>query len=474
MRCIALAQAWRRACGSAIFVSAEITSALEARITGKRFQFVRLNAMPGSTEDAARTVEIARMENASWVVADGYHFGQNYQCIVKATGLSLLLLDDCGHAEHYSADFVLNQNLLAREELYKNREPHTRLLLGTQYVLLREEFFAYRGWQREIPVVARKLLITLGGADHENVTHKVIQALVGLRNLRTTVVVGGSNAHLDKLKLEISNLKSEIRLVVDATNMPELMAQVDVAIASGGITLWELAFMGVPTVVLVLAENQRAIAATMDTANAARQSSVERLEADVTDLLGDTELRRALNERGRQLVDSYGAGRVVTCLCAAGLELRRVRPEDSRLLWEWANEPEVRAVSFWTAPITWEVHQKWFAEHVNSPNCLFYFATNSNNEPVGQIRYDISGATAVVSISLDKQMRRGGNGSALIRRGSEQCFADSSVNLICAFTKLENEPSVRAFLKAGFTDDGMIKTGTTVMRRFVMRRECIP
>lgn len=473
MRCLALAQAWRRSGGSAIFASAEITAALEARLTGEGFQCVRISVTPGTKENAVKTGELAKSQNASWVVADSYNFGLDYQRGIKAAGLRLLFLDDYGHAGEYVADLVLNQNITADAALYTRRAPYTRLLLGTRYALLRGEFLCWRDWKREIPAEARKVLVTLGGSDPDNVTGKVIAALRQFSEIETKIVIGGSNPHLEQLKSEIGNPKSEIELVVDATNMPELMVWADVAIAAGGTTSWELAFMGLPSLVLVLAENQRGIAAALSAANAARQTTPERLVADLEDLLSNDEIRRVLSQQGRQLVDGHGVSRVATCISAAGLELRRARAEDCRLVWEWANEPEARAVSLSTALILWEVHQEWFAEHVNSPACLFYLATNSHQALVGQIRFDINDMNALISVSLAKEARGRGYGTALIRLGSEQCFADSEVNLIRAFIKPDNETSVRAFLKAGFTDDGIAEMAGRIMRQFVLVREWI-
>jgi UDP-2,4-diacetamido-2,4,6-trideoxy-beta-L-altropyranose hydrolase len=473
MRCLALAQAWRRSGGSAIFASAEITDALESRLGEDGFQSVRLSVTPGTIEDAAKTTDLAKSQNASWVVADSYKLGVEYQRAIKSYGLRLLFLDDYGHAGEYVADLVLNQNLTADTALYARRATYTRLLLGTRYALLREEFLRWRDWQREVPAVARKVLVTLGGSDPDNVTIKVIQALKQFSEIETKVVIGGSNPHLEQLKSEVGSQKSEIELVVEATNMPELMAWADVAIAAGGTTSWELAFMGLPNLVLVLAENQRGITVALDAANAARQTTIERLAAALEDFLRNCELRRVLSRQGRQLVDGYGVSRVATCLYAAGLKLRRVQSQDCRLIWEWANEPETRAVSLSTALIPWEVHQKWFAEHMKSPACLFYLASNSHQALVGQVRFDIKDVNAVVSVSLAKEARGRGYGAALIRRGSEQCFADSGINLIRALIKPDNGNSVRAFLKAGFSDDGNVEVAGRTMRQFALRRERI-
>ena len=317
MRCLALAQAWRQTGGSAVFASSEMTDALEARLTSEGFQSTRLAVTPGTEEDATKTAELARHQNASWVVADGYHLGLQFQQIIKAAGLRLLLLDDYGHAEEYVADLVLNQNLAADASLYEKRAPHTRLLLGTRYALLREEFLRWSGWKREIPAVARKVLVTLGGSDPDNVTGKVIQSLAGFSDLEITVVVGGSNPHLETLQLKIKNQKSKINIVVNANNMPELMAWADVAIAAGGSTSWELAFMGLPSLVLTLADNQAAICTALEsrgvsiTLGSPNLDAIQSLAPKIQAVLSEHEQRTLMCTLGRHLVDGCGSARVV-------------------------------------------------------------------------------------------------------------------------------------------------------------------
>jgi UDP-2,4-diacetamido-2,4,6-trideoxy-beta-L-altropyranose hydrolase len=317
MRCLALAQAWRRSGGSAIFASAEITAALKARLANEGFQCVHLAVMPGSNDDSAITGELAKSHNAEWIVADGYQFGLAYQRGIKDAGLRLLMLDDYGHAEEYVADLVLNQNLAADPTLYARRAPHTRLLLGTRYALLREEFLSWRDWQRGIPAVGRKVLVSLGGSDPDNVTANVIQALAGSEDLEIVVVVGGSNPHLETLQSKIQIPRSRISLVVDATNMPELMAWADVAIAAGGSTSWELAFMGLPSLVLTIADNQIAISTALEsrglsiTLASPNQQSSRSLSPAIQAILSNHEQRSCMNTLGRHLVDGCGSGRVV-------------------------------------------------------------------------------------------------------------------------------------------------------------------
>ena len=140
MRCLALAQALQDAGGHAIFAVADATPALEERLRMEKVEHLRPKVIPGSPDDAKETVELAQKKNASWVVVDGYHFGAEYQSLLKAAGLKLLFVDDNGHGESYSADLVLNQNTHARPGLYRKRDPQTRLLLGPRYAMLRREF----------------------------------------------------------------------------------------------------------------------------------------------------------------------------------------------------------------------------------------------------------------------------------------------------------------------------------------------
>lgn len=245
MRCLALAQAWQDAGGEVSFVAAMLVPALAARLEAEKVQVVRLNVAPGSADDAAQTIHLAREMGVTWVVVDGYHFDGGYQRAVKDAGLKLLCIDDNGDVDHYYADVVLNQNPHANPAMYASRESYTQLLLGTRYVLLRREFLKWRNWKREVPDIARRVLVTMGGSDPDNVTLKAIQALsqVEVDGLEATVVIGAGNPHTRELIDAARASRVPIRLETDALDMPELMAWADIAVSTAGGTLWELLFM---------------------------------------------------------------------------------------------------------------------------------------------------------------------------------------------------------------------------------------
>lgn len=321
MRCLALAEPWLQGGGNITFVSAKLPSALAKRIKISGIQLQSLSAPPGGEADAKELAQIAKKQKADWVVVDGYHFEANYQRELKNAGLRFLFFDDFGHAKHYCADFVLNQNLGAGENLYSSRESFTKLLLGARFVQLRNEFSKWRDWRRTIPPQTKKILVTLGGSDSENVTLKVVQAIQQISDLKfeAAIVIGGSNPHGEELK-SVTQSSPAIRLIQDAENMPELMAEADLAIAAGGTTAWELAFMGLPALMMVMADNQRSNAEQLQSAGVARNLGwhkdlpPEKIAQQMGSLSDDFLTRGKMSRCGKELVDGLGSERVMSCL----------------------------------------------------------------------------------------------------------------------------------------------------------------
>ena len=324
MRCLALAQAWQDAGGDVLFVSAASTPGIDARLRDESMEMLCLPVPPGSTDDACETARIARRRDAACVV-DGYHFGGDYQRAIRRAGVRLLAIDDHGHAEHYWADLVLNQNIHAHPGLYRRRQPGTRLLLGSRYVLLRREF---RRWafERRIPPVARRVLVTMGGSDPDNATLQVLEALepLDIEGLAATVIAGSSNPHLASLRAFAATARISIRLERGVTDMPKWMAWCDAAITSAGSTTWELAHLGVPGLTLILADNQersarllaeRGVFATLGWASAVERRTL--CEA-TRRLLLSPERRKKQSDAAAALVDAQGVIRVMENLVGQG------------------------------------------------------------------------------------------------------------------------------------------------------------
>jgi RimJ/RimL family protein N-acetyltransferase len=306
--------------------------------------------------------------------------------------------------------------------------------------------------------VATKVLVTLGGTDADNVTSKVIQALrkISLEGLEAIVVVGDSNPHQAELRAALAGKGDALCLQTSVTDMADLMAWADVAVAAGGTTSWERALMGLPSLVIILADNQREIAEASERVGIGwnlgphQLLSVSATAGSLERLMKDAGTRARMARRGSELVDGQGAVRVVRELRDAHIRLRPADAHDCRLIWEWANEPAVRAVSFATDPIPWDRHQQWFAAQLNDAGCAFYVAENEAGVPIGQVRCDMNGKVAVISISLDQRFRGAGYGTKLIRKGCETLFERGNIDTIHAFIRPGNAASFKAFERAGF------------------------
>jgi len=460
MRCLALAQAWQDAGGNAIFAMAETTPAIELRLQSDRFDVVRVLVSAGSPEDSAQTVDLARREGATWVVVDGYQFDSGFQVVLKDAGLRVLFVDDNGNAAPYSADIVLNQNVHASEKLYRDRATHLRLLLGPRYVMLRREFAFWRTHKRETAPAARRVLVTMGGSDPDNVTEPILRVLLGQPELELTVVAGGSNPHFSRLDRLVEGANGPVRLFKDVLDMPALMVWADVAVAGAGTTSWEMCMMGLPAILCVLAPNQERIASELSRLGAAIEvgyaagTPSDKVEAALRELFQSETARRLMSQRGRDIVDGRGVERVVAFLWGDPA-IRRTTESDCRNFWEWANDPEARAVSFTKESSPWERYVDWFRSSLRDPRSILYTAINREGRAIGMVRYQLEGSRAILSINLGAAFRGRGNGRKILFLATEELFQRSDTSVIDAYVSVSNQRSIHLFEGGGFRNVGI-------------------
>jgi RimJ/RimL family protein N-acetyltransferase len=124
------------------------------------------------------------------------------------------------------------------------------------------------------------------------------------------------------------------------------------------------------------------------------------------------------------------------------------------MIWQWANDPDVRAVSFAPEPIAYADHVEWFETRLADIDCLMYIAeditADGHPAPVGQVRFERRGQQAVISVSLDRQFRARGHGARIIELACRAYLAATDTQIINAYIKADNAASLAAFKKAGF------------------------
>ena len=465
MRCLALAQAWRERGGNVILVSAHLSPPLLDRLNSEGVLPHVMESQPGSSDDAMTTTRVALKYNAEWLVLDGYHFSSEFRKVLKQGQSRLLVIDDLGDTDMSDADVVLNQNVYAEQTLYARCASNCRRLLGSTYTLLRREFWATPPTARSFPTVARRVLITFGGSDPDNFTQRVAVALQGIQETRLHLmfIVGAGNPHLASLHALMHELRKthDVELLVNPPNLAEIMRSADVAISAAGATSWELAYLGVPSMLIAIAHNQEGIARRMHELGAAISLSSTSdpfnsvAVSHIRELLGSSQKRQRLSETACRLIDGRGAWRVAEALAAYPLQLRRATADDAHLLWEWANDPSTRQASYRSNHIPWEEHLSWFQRRMASPDiCAFYIATTGSGQSVGTVRFDRDGDVAEMSLTLAPQARGKGWGAKLIRLSGFQVVDERFCREVFGHVKASNTASLMAFRRAGFRECG--------------------
>lgn len=213
-----------------------------------------------SVQDAKETVESVKDIVIDWLIIDSYGIDIVWEKYVSHFAKRLMVIDDLANRNHF-CDLLLDQNYapnyLSRYEglLASNCRP----LLGPDYALLKKEFVKSKR-RKENGNTTPKLFLFLSGSEETNfICYQVVEALfVAFKDkIEIDVVIGKG----DSYRLDIEKLVAKFKKGALYSNLPHLgnlMSQADIAIGSGGIATWERMFMGLPSIVISLADNQLA------------------------------------------------------------------------------------------------------------------------------------------------------------------------------------------------------------------------
>ncbi|MDO8769893.1 MAG: UDP-2,4-diacetamido-2,4,6-trideoxy-beta-L-altropyranose hydrolase [Burkholderiaceae bacterium] len=226
--------------------------------------------------DAQQTGAILASLQPDWLVVDHYALDQRWEEALAPHYRKLLVIDDLADRPH-RCNLLLDQNMGSQPEHYAQWVPaHCRVLTGPQYALLRPEFAALRPYslqRRQAQPALRQLFITMGGVDLPNATGQVLQALKACalpQETRITVVMGLTAPWLHNVQALAAQMPWPTEVVVNVNDMAQRMADSDLAIGAAGSTSWERCCLGLPTLMVVLAENQQPGAQALEAAHAAR------------------------------------------------------------------------------------------------------------------------------------------------------------------------------------------------------------
>lgn len=279
--------------------------------------------------DAQQTVEVLAANPVDWLVVDHYVLDVRWEGRLRPFCGRLLAIDDLADRAH-DCDLLLDQNLGRLADDYaRYLTPECRLLIGPRYALLRPEFAALRADSLARRAIARptRLLISMGGVDKEDATSTVLDALRGAAlpaDSRITVLLGPHAPWKSRVSEFARKLQWPTEVLVNVGNIAQLMADSDLAIGAAGTTAWERCCLGLPTLTLVLGDNQRSGASALQAAGAVVLLAIgidfaAHLHAALRTLQNQTMLRD-MQAACAAITDGNGAERLVT-------ELFRAHPD---------------------------------------------------------------------------------------------------------------------------------------------------
>jgi UDP-2,4-diacetamido-2,4,6-trideoxy-beta-L-altropyranose hydrolase len=412
----------------------------------------------GSEEQDAEETVAALAAGADWVVADHYALSPLWENIVRSGGRKLLAMDDLGR--HHAADILLDQNFsLDPEARYRGRlNANCQTLLGPRFALLHQAYADSARTPRPTNERVRRIFVFYGGADPSGMTLKTLTALAhpAFSEVAIDVVVGPMNPHASAIAA-LASQRANIVLHAPRPTLVELLERADLALGAGGGNTWERCCLGVPAIVVSIADNQVPASKDLDRLGvihylgpdaAAREHTIRDA---VSTLAANAAMRDDMATKGRQLTDGRGAERVAELLLPTDigkLRLRPARAEDAPFYFHLVNDPEVRRQSFNSAPVLWQNHLRWLESKLGDPSARL-LVLEAAGLPVGQIRFDIADRRANIDYSLDPWVRGRGWGAALMERGL-QAIAEEPIDEVTGHVKRENLGSCAVFEKLGF------------------------
>lgn len=484
-RCLALAQALRQRGATCRFVCRDHPGNLIERVRQSGFEAFVL-PMTSYMHHRDSTLDQSALEHAlwlgsdwqadavqtkaaiadfelDWLVVDHYALDHRWEASMRSHCKKIMVIDDLADRIH-DCDLLLDQNLVENQNhRYNCLVPvHCLRLIGSDYALLQPQYAELHPRTLARSGRVRRILVSFGGLDCQNLTKIAIESFLALKrsDISLDVVANPASPFLAQLHEQVKG-HGNITLHEGLLSLADLMARADLAVGAGGTTTWERLCLGLPSITITVARNQHAIAASL-----AGQSLI-RWIGDYKSVTVETlseALNIEINARGleawskacRALVDGRGAERTASVIGlgpSTPIRLRSACITDQHRLFDWANDPVVRANSFNSAPISLGTHERWFHLRLENPSVSkLYIAETEDNLPIGQVRFELkSDKDWEIHYGLWVGARRMGFGSKIVQLGLDKLREKNPSARVLGYVKPENIASQSIFENLGFT-----------------------
>ena len=476
MRCLTLAEALRESGNEVSVISRDLPGNMIEQIEGRGIPVKRLPAPEGAPptgspahaawagvaweKDAGETRALLQEIRPDWLVVDHYAFDERWEKAVREDGMRVMAVDDLADRLH-DCDLLLDQNLGRDAADYKLLVPdHCKLLTGPRYALLRPEFAARRSESlaRRKDGQLEHILVSMGGIDKDNVTARVLKILEDFElpaECQLTVVMGHNSPWFDEVSTLAAKSCLPTKLLRGVESMATLMSEADLAIGGAGVSTWERCAMGLPTVLVTMAENQLLISREMVNEKAALNGGAGEnptfaidFRSAIEEILQPGKLEE-LQKRAVQLCDGDGVARLMLEIVNGDMSFRDASLADSYRIWEWRQYPDRAKFNKSGDDPDFVEHHAWFTTALADPNRKFRIAL-IGLLPCGYLRVDrTSDEGAAISVCLAKDGRGKRLGKTLLEEG-DRAARSMGVSTINAEIHYQNKASIRTFEAAGY------------------------
>ena len=408
-------------------------------------------------EDAVQTQKIlARYSDISLIV-DHYSLSADWERFLKPKVSMIIVLDDLQVRNHF-CDYFINPSIVNFDEgTFKNKLPVLcKQFLGPQYSLLDPPYAALNDKRPDLQSKkVNVIFISFGGVDRDNWTCRIVKILSKIEfiHYQLEIVVGPGFDSVDCLK-KLAAKRGSVKVHVNVGNVHEIMANCDLAIGAGGTMSWERLCLGIPSVILGIAENQYEIVNSLLEKGLcvgvvdAQKESDEYISFLIQYLIKNPSLRKIISNKGMKYVDGKGLQRVVNAITGMPYIFRKATLKDAESIYKWRTDESVVSVSSTKfSSFSFKSHLKWLKLVLSDKDKLLLIAEVNNNAE-GVCRFDFVERGAVISIySVSKYKKTSGLVSSaslwLFKNFSDICFIDAKI-------LNDNKRSRKAFCNAGY------------------------
>ena len=337
MRCLTLAEELSQGGAEVGFISRNHEGSLNDLICNKGFKLYELPAAASQVmsnnstrgeyaawlgtsqeDDASDTIEILKEIQPDWLIVDHYAIDEAWERFVRPYVKKTMVIDDLADRKH-ECDLLLNQNYVKGEhQRYADLiPPSCTTLLGPQYALLRKEFTKARENLKPRDGSVNRVFVFFGGVDPDNMTGKALEALSApeFSQIYADVVIGAANPYRAAISNAVKQ-RPQTTLHVQVGTIAELMAKADLALCAGGTTTWERFCLGLPSLVVTIADNQ--VPFTRDLhqdgllrwLGTSQEVNTHTLRKRVMQALQDNDRNLQEAKKGMKFVDGNGAKKV--------------------------------------------------------------------------------------------------------------------------------------------------------------------